>query len=311
MKQYIGVDIGGTTVKAAVVDENGKIVRRSTIPTLPTRPFAEVAADIAKQIQELSAGEKIEGAGVGCPGTIDSASGVVKFSANLYWTDAPLGEELGKRTGLSVRVSNDANVAALGETRFGSGKDYTDTALITLGTGVGGGLVVDGKLFEGYRGMGAEIGHTVVEVDGVKCNCGRKGCLESYASATALIRDTVFAMQTDRNSAMWEFVGDDLNKVDGRTSFECAKKGDKTAQGVVDRYLKYLAEGIGNIVNVFRSQAVILGGGVCAQGKYLTEPLQKLVDEYSYGADPQYNTKILIASLGNDAGIIGAASLMM
>lgn len=311
MKKYIGIDIGGTTVKAALVGEDGKILRRSTIPTVATRPYKEVAADIAAQIEELRAGDDIGGVGIGCPGAIDSTNGIIKYSNNLYWENVPLVRELHERTGADIRVCNDANAAALGETKFGSGKNYTDTALITLGTGVGGGLVVDGKLFEGYRGMGAEVGHTVIEVGGAPCTCGRRGCLEAYASATALIRDTVYAMQTDKNSAMWAYAGGDLNKVSGRTSFECAKKGDATAQGVVDKYIKYLAEGIVNIINVFRSQAVILGGGVSAQGEYLTKPLQALVDAQSYGGNSEFHTKILIATLGNDAGIIGAASLLM
>lgn len=159
--------------------------------------------------------------------------------------------------------------------------------------------------------MGAEIGHMVIRSGGVRCTCGRRGCFEAYASATALIRDTLFAMQTDRNSLMWEFVGGDLDKVDGRTSFECAKKGDVTAKEVVDNYIGYLAEGTLNILNVFRSQAIILGGGVCAQGEYLTAPLQKLVDENRYGGVESLRTDIRIASLGNDAGVIGAASLLM
>lgn len=311
MKKYIGIDIGGTTVKAALVGEDGAIVRRSTIPTQATRPFAQVAADIATQIAELRGDDKIEGVGIGCPGSIDSGRGVVVFSNNLYWNNVPLAEELHRLTGERVRVCNDANAAALGETRFGAGKAYTDTVLITLGTGVGSGFVIGGKLFEGYRGMGAEAGHTVIHTDGVPCTCGRKGCLESYASATALIRETTFAMQTDRNSKMWEFVDGDLNKVDGRTSFECAKKGDAAAKRVVEKYILDLAEGIANIVNIFRSQAVILGGGVCAQGKYLTEPLQKAVNERCYFVGEEFVTKIVIASLGNDAGIVGAASLVM
>ncbi len=309
MRKYIGVDIGGTTVKAAVVDENGRILRRSTIPTLATRPFEKVAEDIAAQIAGLREGDKIEGVGIGCPGMVDSADGNIIYSNNLYWHDAPLAQKLQAATGERVRVCNDANAAALGETKFGAGKNYTDTALVTLGTGVGGGLVANGKLFEGFRGMGAEIGHTVIRLNGAPCTCGRKGCFEAYASATALIRDTVYAMQTDRNSAMWEFVGGDLNKADGRTSFECAKKGDATAQKVVDAYIGYLAEGIANVVNVFRSQAVILGGGVCAQGAYLTAPLQKKVHALCFGN--VCLPEILVAALGNDAGILGAASLVM
>lgn len=311
MKHYIGIDIGGTFIKSAVVREDGTIVKRSSMPTLATRPYREIAADIVKQLQLLQQDMPVEGVGIGCPGAIDSQSGVVQYSNNLYWKNVPLADEIKKAVQCPVRISNDANVAALGEARFGAGKAYSDTALITLGTGVGGGIVVGGKLFEGYRSMGAEIGHMVIRSNGIPCTCGRRGCLEVYASATALIRETVFSMQTDRNSLMWEFVGGDLNKVDGRTSFECAKKGDAAAQYVVNNYIKYLAEGIVNILNIFRSQAIILGGGVCAQGEYLTKPLQKLVDELRYGGKDSLRTDIVIASLGNDAGVVGAASLVM
>lgn len=312
MKKYIGVDVGGTTVKAALVDENGKILRRSSIPTLATRKSDELIADIIAQIKELAANDVYEGVGVGCPGTVDSETGDVMYSCNLYWENVPLVKKLCKALNKPVKACNDASAAALGEARFGAGKGCSDTAFITLGTGVGGGIVVNGKLFDGYRGMGTEIGHMVIRYGGVPCTCGRNGCLEAYCLATALIRDTVFAMQTDRNSAMWKFVDGDLNKVDGRTSFECAKKGDATALRVVNKFLDYLAEGITDIVNVFRSQAVIIGGGVSAQEKYITEPLQERVDRLSYGVgNSGVRTEIVTASLGNDAGVIGAASLVM
>lgn len=308
---FVGIDIGGTNIKAALISGDGKIIKKSSIETGKTRNATLIIADIAKQIADLTASESYEAVGIGCPGAIESSTGVIKYSNNLYWKDVHLTEELQKYIKKPIKVSNDANVAALGETKFGAGKEYSDTVLITLGTGVGGGIVIDGKLYEGYASMGAEIGHTVIQSGGAQCTCGRKGCLEAYTSATALIRDTVYAMQTDFNSQMWKFVNCDLNKVDGRTSFECAKKGDETAKGVVNRYISYLADGIVNIVNVFRSEAVILGGGVCAQGEYLTKPLQELVDKNRYGGSESLRTVIKIASLGNDAGVIGAASLVM
>ena len=309
--QWIGIDIGGTNVKAALVDRTGRIVRKSSVTTGKTRTPQQIIDDIARQIAELSGGESYEAIGVGCPGAIDSAQGNVNYSNNLGWVNVPLGKLLAAATGKPVKVSNDANVAALGEAMFGAAKSYSDSILVTLGTGVGGGIVIGGKLFEGYASMGAEIGHTVIRAGGRLCTCGRKGCLEAYASATALIRETISAMHTDFQSKLWAFADGDLNKVDGRTSFECAKAGDKTAQGVVEAYIDALADGIVNLVNVFRSQAVILGGGVCAQGAYLTEPLQKLVDERRYGGADSLRTVIKIAELGNDAGVLGAASLVM
>lgn len=308
---YVGIDIGGTGIKAGLISENGEVIKKSKIPTGKTRNPNMIIDDIGKQILDLTKGYEYQAVGVGCPGAIDSAQGIVNYSNNLYWKNVRFTEELSKFIKKPIKISNDANVAALGEAKFGAGKEYHDTVLFTLGTGVGGGIVIGGKLFEGYGSMGAEIGHSVVCANGAACTCGRKGCLEAYASATALIRDTVYAMQTDFNSSMWAFCGNDLNKVDGRTSFECAKQGDVTAKKIVDNYIFYLAEGITNIVNVFRSQAVILGGGVCAQGEYLTAPLQKLVDASRYGGADSPRTIIKIASLGNDAGILGAASLVI
>ena len=182
---------------------------------------------------------------------------------------------------------------------------------VTLGTGVGGGVIIENKLFEGYRSKGAELGHMVIVRGGEPCACGRRGCMEAYASATALIRDTKRAMEKDKTSAMWDFVGGSLDAVDGRTSFECAKKGDKAAMEVVENYVKYLGEGVCNFINIFRPQAVILGGGVCAQGEYLLKPLREFVEANTYGGDTVPETEITVATLGNDAGLIGAASLML
>ncbi len=306
---YVGVDIGGTFIKAGLVDEKGKIVKHSSIETKATRKAERVIEDMIKQIRDLTSGVKYRSVGIGCPGSIYSDTGTVEYSNNLYWRKVPLGQMLKDELKKPVFVSNDANVAALGEAKFGAGKGYSDIVMVTLGTGVGMGIVVDGKMFEGYRSMGGEGGHMVIRENGARCTCGRRGCLEAYASATALIRETLNAMMIDKNSLMWEFCGNDLNKVDGRTSFECAKRGDETAQKVVDEYVKALSEGVINMINIFRSQAIIIGGGVSAQGAYLTQPIQQYVDRYRYGGRESLPVQILTAQLGNDAGILGAASL--
>ena len=309
-----GVDIGGTGVKSGIVNEKGEIVVKSSIPTDKGHDYRVIVKDIADQLGGLCASsgikiEEIAGIGVGCPGAIDSAKGVVNYSNNLEWSYVPLVEELGKYFSVPIRVGNDANVAALGETVFGAGRDYHDTVMITLGTGVGGGVVIENRLFEGNGSAGTELGHTVIMTGGELCTCGRRGCLEAYASATALIRDTKVEMRKNPKSAMWDFVGGNIDKVDGRTSFECAKQGDYSAKRVVDNYIEYLGEGLCNFVNIFRPQAIILGGGVCAQGKNLTDPLEKYIETFSYGGDRSPHVELLIASLGNDAGLIGAASL--
>lgn len=308
---YVGIDIGGTTVKIAVISGGGKIIEKSSIKTLSTRPADEVLVDIANEVNRITKGIKYEAIGCGCPGAVNSKTGYVEYANNLYWKDVPLSPRLSELTGKVVKITNDANAAALGEAKFGAAKQYTDSAFITLGTGVGGGFVVNGRLYEGFNSMGAEIGHMVIRQNGIQCSCGRKGCLEAYASATGLIRDTIQEMHVDKNSKMWEFVGGDLNKVDGRTSFECSKMGDQSAQNVVDRFVTALAEGILNIVNLFRSQAVIIGGGVSAQGDYLGNPLQEYVDKYRYGGADSLRTVVLMAELGNDAGVLGAASLVI
>ncbi|MCL2796607.1 MAG: ROK family protein [Firmicutes bacterium] len=308
---YVGIDVGGTNVKIALVNEKGQIVKKASLKTKSTRDAIHVIGDIADGVIELTQGFEYEAIGVGCPGAIDSEAGIVEYSPNLYWKNVALAKGISERTGKPVKISNDANVAALGETKFGAGKSFSDTALLTLGTGLGGGFVVNGKLFEGYKSMGTEIGHTVLKENGVQCSCGRKGCMEVYTSATALIRETLFAMQTDKNSMMWDHCGKDLNKVDGRTAFACARKNDASALKVVDAYIRSLAEGILNVVAVFRSQAVILGGGVSGEREYLTDQLQKYVDERRYGGKDSLRTVILTAQLGNDAGVIGAASLVM
>lgn len=308
---YVGIDIGGTTVKIAVISGDGKILDKSSIKTLSTRPADEVLVDIANEVNRITEGIEYEAIGCGCPGAVNSKTGYVEYANNLYWKDVPLSPRLSELTDKVVKITNDANAAALGEAKFGAAKQYTDSAFITLGTGVGGGFVVNGRLYEGFNSMGAEIGHMVIRQNGIQCSCGRKGCLEAYASATGLIRDTIQEMHVDKNSKMWEFVGGDLNKVDGRTSFECSKLGDKSAQNVVDRFVTALAEGILNIVNLFRSQAVIIGGGVSAQGDYLGDPLQEYVDKYRYGGADSLRTVVLMAELGNDAGVLGAASLVI
>jgi glucokinase len=252
--------------------------------------------------------EQVQGIGMGVPGLIDSQNGIVKYSNNLYFEHFNIAGELSKKTGLPVKIANDANVAALGETKFGCGKDYDNTVLLTLGTGVGGGVVIDGKLFEGNGSAGAELGHTVICAGGENCGCGRRGCLEAYASATALIRDTKRAMEAHKDSKMWE-IGS-LDKVTGKVPFDY-KDSDPYAKAVVDAYIERLACGITNVANIFRPQTVLLGGGVCAQGEALTKPLQAILDKEIFAGHLGPQVEIRIAELENSAGILGAAALLM
>lgn len=308
----IGVDIGGMSIKTGLVDDFGKIITQNRVKTAKT-PL-EVIDDIVNQIKNIIEEQKItlkdlRGVGIGCPGAVTSETGVVEFLPNLGWENIPLSTLIKNQLDLEVKISNDANVAALGEVIYGAAKNYNDCIMFTLGTGVGGGIILNKKLYEGGKSRGAELGHITLFLDGEPCTCGRRGCIECYTSATALIKQTKTAMIENKDSMMWQFVNGDIEKVDGRTAFECAKKGDKAALEVQNNYVYYLGESILNMLNIFRPEAFILGGGVSAQGKYLTDLLTEYCEKFNYGYKKAPKTKIITATLGNDAGIIGAAAL--
>jgi glucokinase-like ROK family protein len=312
-KYYVGIDLGGTFIKGGIVDDLGNIILEDKTPTESEKGATMVATNIANLAKTLmeKAGlipDDMVGIGMGVPGMIDSKNGVVIYSNNLQWKDFAISEEVSKQTGLVVKIANDANVAALGEVKFGAAKGMQDAILLTLGTGVGGGIVVEGRLVEGNMSAGAEPGHMVIKAHGEPCTCGRKGCLEAYASATALIRDTKRAMEAHKDSKMWE-IGS-LDKVTGKTAFDY-KETDVYAKEVVDNYIEMLAFGITNFANIFRPEAVILGGGVCAQGDVLVKPLQKIVDRDIFAGDLGPHVPIVIAELGNSAGLLGGAALLM
>jgi len=312
-KYYIGIDLGGTFIKGGIVDDLGNILVSDKVPTETEKGSERVSQNIVSLCKTLlhASGMQVsdmQGIGMGVPGTIDGKEGVVVYANNLKWENFALGKKVEALLGLPVKLANDANVAALGETKFGCGKDYNDTVLITLGTGVGGGIVIGGKLFEGNHGAGAELGHSVICAFGEPCTCGRAGCLEAYASATALIRDTKRAMESNKASKMWE-IGS-LDFVTGKTAFDY-KDTDESAKTVVENYIKMLGVGLTNIANEFRPEAIMLGGGVCAQGDNLVKPLQAFLDKEIYAGDKGPRVKILTATLGNNAGILGAAALLM
>ena len=310
MKYYLGLDIGGTFVKGVCITADGKVLAEGKCDTGCENGGAAMCDNIARLCEDLKAqvNGELAGIGAGCPGMIKSSDGVVKFAGNLGLKNFFLGAELSKRLGVPVKVTNDANAAALGEALFGAGKNYKNSILVTLGTGVGGGIIIDGKLFEGGESAGAEIGHMVLERHGDHCTCGRRGCFEAYCSATALIRRTKLQMEENPRSAMWtKYTAETAN---GKTAFEFADS-DIDAKEVVDWYLKYLACGIANLANIFRPEIIMLGGGVSEQGEKLTEPLQKLVDKELFGGTEYAPVKIVRASLGSKAGAYGAAALAM
>jgi len=310
---YIGIDVGGTAVKAGAVDIEGNAIVEGSAPTGVAGGAEKVAKNIGSLVnylkdKALAAGYTAVAAGMGCPGIIDGENGVVVFAGNLKFNDVPLAKMVENITGIKVKITNDANAAALGEAKFGAGKNYSDSVMITLGTGVGGGIVIGGKLFEGYRSAGAEIGHMVIVKDGLPCTCGRKGCFEAYSSATALIKRTKKAMEENPSSLMWsEYT---LDTVDGRTAFSYADK-DEAAKEVVEWYEEHLACGITNMANIFRPQAILIGGGISGQKENLLSPVRRLVEKELFGGDGYAPVKLACATLGNRAGFLGAAALVM
>lgn len=313
-RYYIGIDLGGTFIKGGIVNENGEILLCDKTPTEVEKGDHGVAENIARLALDLLSRlglttSDVEGLGIGSPGMIDSAKGNVIYANNLGWENFMIGEELsGMLGGIPVKIGNDANVAALGEVKFGAARNYSSAIMITLGTGVGGGIVIDGKLVEGNLGAGAELGHTVIVHGGEQCSCGRRGCFEAYSSATALIRDTRRAMEAHPDSKMWE-IGT-LDAVNGKTVFDYAPV-DAYAKEVLDSYIEHLACGLINYANIFRPEVILLGGGVCAQGDNLIKPLQAIMDKEIYAGDKGPRVPILIAELENSAGLLGAAALLM
>lgn len=314
MKKYcVGIDLGGTFIKGGIVDADGNIIVIDKTPTEAKESNIKICENIASLTESLIKKSGINkadiiGIGMGAPGMIDSKNGIVKCAENLYIESLPMAQIVEDLTGFKVKIANDANVATLGEVRFGAAKNKDNAIMITLGTGVGGGMVCNGEIIEGNEGAGAELGHTVIAMGGELCSCGRRGCAEAYASATALIRDTKKAMNAHKDSKMWE-IGD-IDKVDGKTAFDFAPI-DPYAKEVVDNYIYALATIIVNFANVFRPDAIILGGGVCAQGKSLTDPIEQIVKKEIYGGDLGPSVPVVVAELGNSAGVLGAAALLI
>ena len=313
MKYYVGIDLGGTNIVAGVVDEEYNIIAKASTKTNCPRPEKEIADDMAKMAVEAVKNanltmDDIEWIGVGTPGIANSATGIIEYSNNLGFKDTPMVKYIQESIDKPVFIENDANAAAYGEYVAGAAKGAKNAVCITLGTGVGGGIIIDGKIYSGSNFAGAEIGHTVIEVDGVQCSCGRKGCFEAYSSATGLIRMTKESMAQNPDSIMNQ-VAEEKGKVTARTSFDCMRAGDKYAKAVVDKYIKYLAAGITNTINIFQPDVLCIGGGVCNEGDPLLLPVKELVKNEVYTRNSEKNTEIVIAKLGNDAGIIGAAFL--
>ncbi len=312
-KFYLGIDLGGTNIVAGVVDENYNIIAKSKTKTACPRPAEEIVADMAKVSLEAlkecgKTIEDIDHVGVGSPGAVDAKNGVVIYNNNLGFNNTEIAKLLGEALGKKVYVENDANAAAYGEFVAGAAKGTENCIMITLGTGVGGGIIIDKKVYSGFNSFGAEIGHNVIDPNGAMCSCGRKGCFEVFSSATGLIRMTKEAIEANPDSLLAK-TAEKEGKVSGRLAFNVMREGDEVAKAVVDKYIKYLGIGVTNLINTFQPEIFCIGGGVSNEGDPLLLPLIEYVEKEVYSRKTDDNTKIVIAKLGNDAGIIGAAFL--
>ena len=311
MKYRVGVDIGGTSIKAGIVDENFNIIKWDSVKTPDT--FEKSMKAIADLVSGLAAemgldADSFSCVGVGSPGFVVPETGVLVFSGNTNWKNVPMRDELKKYISVPLYFGNDANCAIAGETVAGAAKGKKHVLMVTLGTGVGTGVIINGKLFAGGDGFGTEMGHTPFIFGGAKCGCGQKGCLEAYASATALIRQTKEALEKNPESKMSEWAKEH-GEVNGQTAFDCAKEGDAAAIEVVEQYARYVAAGLGGFINTFRPELIIMGGGVSNAGDFLLDKIRSYLPEYTFASDIIGTADVQKAILGNDAGIIGAAYL--
>ncbi len=307
----IGIDLGGTNIVAGVVDENYKLIATAKCKTYAPRPADDIISDMARVSREAvsKAGlmpDDTDGVGVGCPGSCNLDTGIVERAENLDFINEPVQEKLQKLLGKPVRIVNDADAAAYGETLAGAAKGTRHALCITLGTGVGGGAIVDGRIISGHNFAGGELGHTVIVANGEPCSCGRRGCWEAYASATGLIRQTKAAMQKNKDSIMWQ-LSENGEHVNGRTAFDAMRAGDVAGKQVVEQYIRYLACGLTNMVNIFQPEVLCIGGGISHEGETLLAPVREIIEKEQFAQTTASKTRICAAELGNDAGIIGAA----
>ncbi|MBR3953280.1 MAG: ROK family protein [Oscillospiraceae bacterium] len=314
MKFSAAIDLGGTNIGIGIVSEEGELVFKTSVPVEDNKNPEALLTQMAEGTKQCIADSgreisDIEFVGIGIPGLIKGPKGPVILAANINWHNVDAVGFLEEKIGLPVILGNDADCAAMGEYHAGAGKQYQSLIMITLGTGIGGGAVIDGKLFPGCNGFGGEYGHVPLVHNGVQCGCGKKGCFEVYGSANALKRETREMAEEHPESLIWEMCEGDLDNIGGRTAFDAAEQGDETGKAIVEQYINYLADGISGIINVFRPEVIILGGGVSNQGASLLDPLNEKVAKLCVASDTIEAPKVLKASLGNSAGIIGAGLL--
>lgn len=313
MSYTIGIDLGGTTMTAGLVNEDYEIVGKITWATRLPRPAEDLEkamADLCREVAKQNGVDfsEVRYVGIGTPGSVNFTTGFVGYNTNFNYYDWNLGTDLEALLGCKVYVENDANAAAFGEYIAGGAKGYKDAVVITLGTGIGSGIILDGKILRGFNFAAGEMGHTVIVKDGRKCNCGRHGCWERYASARALSEDTKAAMREHRDTIMWDLVKD-IDHVNAKTSFDAMEKGDALAKQVVENWMEYVGCGIANVVNTFEPEVICIGGGVSNQGETLLGPVRAYVEKETHDITTGCVPEIRACVLRNDAGVIGAAAL--
>lgn len=310
---YLGVDLGGTNIAVGLVDNNHNIIHKDSVPTLASRTDKEVVADIAKLCKKVLADantdvSKVKWIGIGSPGTPDAAEGKIIYTNNLNMRNTPVRAWIQEEIDLPVYIENDANCAALGEAYAGATKGIDTSLMITIGTGIGGGIIINKKIYSGFNYAGGELGHIVICMDGKQCTCGRKGCWEAYGSANALKEQTAEAVKNNPESLLAKMVDNNIENITGKTAFDAMRADCPIGKAVVEQYIKYFATGLVDMINIFQPEVLVIGGGVSKEGDYLLNPLKEIINANVYSRDiPQ--TQIRVAQLGNDAGIIGAAAL--
>lgn len=312
---YLGVDLGGINIAVGLVDDDCNIIQKESVPTGRFRSCGEIIKDMAELCQRTteSAGYQmsdVQSIGIGVPGTPDVINKRVVYANNIiHFKDVYLENEMQKYfPDMPVYVENDANAAAYGEIVGEAAKKCSSALVVTLGTGVGGGMIIDNKIYAGFNHAGGEVGHMVIERNGVPCTCGRKGCFEMYASATALIRETAEVIKQYPESIIHELIDYNVENISGRTAFLAAEQGDEAGKIIVERYIECLGIGITNLMNIFQPEVLVIGGGISKEGETLLTPLRAYVKKHIYTRDTS-EPQMITAKLGNDAGIIGAAMI--
>lgn len=313
MDYYVGIDLGGTNTKIGLLNIEGDILKSSIIKTLSSEGVDKTMERIWGVIQELAKEaniniKNVKGIGMGIPGPVEDQS-IVAFFANFPWgTNVNVKEKLEKITGIETKLDNDANIIALGEAKYGAAKGSKSSVTVALGTGIGGGIYVNGVLVSGFKGAGGEIGHMKIVKDGRVCGCGQKGCFEAYASATGLIREAVSRLTVNKQNLLYTMIEGNIAGLEAKDIFDAAKEGDIFSLDLVDYEAEYLAMGIANILNIINPETIVLGGGVALAGDILLDPLRKKLEKYALPVTLE-DLKIVQGILGNEAGIKGAVGL--